>query len=82
MWFSKGEGGPFGEKKVEFPKGRVWTMLTPLFHICDDKKCSIQVFLPKSILKIKIHLTQNVGKVWISRKKLPGLFGATFGMFP
>ena len=34
------------------------------------------------ILKIKIHSAQNVGKVWISRKKtFPAPFGATPGHF-
>ena len=34
------------------------------------------------ILKIKIRVAQNVGKVWISRKKqLPALFGAIPGNF-
>ena len=34
------------------------------------------------ILKIQIRSVQNVGKVWISRKKiLPALFGAIWGIF-
>ena len=34
------------------------------------------------ILKIKIHVAQNVGKVWISRKKnLPAPFGASQAIF-
>ena len=34
------------------------------------------------ILKIRIHVAQNVGKVWISRKKnLPAPFGAIPGNF-
>ena len=34
------------------------------------------------ILKTQIHSAQNVGKVWISRKKiLPALFGAIWGHF-
>ena len=39
--------------------------------------------IPKiKILKIKIRVAQNVGKVWISRKKqLPALFGAIPGHF-
>ena len=35
-----------------------------------------------TILKIKIRVAQNVGKVWISRKKnLPAPFGAIPGNF-
>ena len=39
--------------------------------------------IPKmKILKIKIRVAQNVGKVWISRKKqLPASFGAISGNF-
>ena len=40
-------------------------------------KCGVQKMEKIKILKIQIRSAQNVGKVWISRKKiLPALFGA------
>ena len=49
------------------------------FHFLDPKFLDFQVprYLKSENLKIEIHSAQNVGKVWISRKKiLPAPFGA------
>ena len=45
-------------------------------------KFGIQKIKKIKVLKIQIRSAQNVGKVWISRKKiLPALFGAILGHF-
>ena len=45
-------------------------------------KFGVQKMKKIKILKIQIRSAQNVGKVWISRKKiLPALFGAIWGHF-
>ena len=45
-------------------------------------KFGVQKMEKIKILKIQIRSAQNVGKVWISRKKiLPTLFGAIWGHF-
>ena len=43
------------------------------------QKFGIQKISKMKILKIQIHVAQNVGKVWISRKKT---FPAPFGALP
>ena len=46
------------------------------------QKFGVQKIKKIKILKIQIRSAQNVGKVWISRKKiLPALFGAIPGYF-
>ena len=41
------------------------------------RKFGVQKIKKRKLLKIQIRSAQNVGKVWISRKKtLPALFGA------
>ena len=66
-------GGP----KLPKPGPSGWAQAGPKPEIWDPTK------IPKiKILKIKIRSAQNVGKVWISRKKnLPAPFGALPGNF-
>ena len=54
-----------------------WKSGNPDFWDLEIQKFGIQKMKKSKILKIQIRSAQNVGKVWISRKKiLPALFGA------
>ena len=47
-----------------------------------SQKFGIQKIQKIKILKIKIHVAQNVGEVWIGRKKIPlAPFGVTWALF-
>ena len=47
------------------------------FGDLEMQKCGVQKMKKIKVLKNQIRSAQNVGKVWISRKKiLPALFGA------
>ena len=59
------------------PKARFWKS-----GDLEIQKFGIQQIKKIKSLKIQIRSAQNVGKVWISRKKiLPALFGAILGHF-
>ena len=64
-----------GVKSVDFSivNVDVWNL--------DMRKFGIKKHLKMHFLKIKIHVTRNVGKVWIGRKRnLPAPFGVIFSM--
>ena len=59
-----------------------WKSGNPDFWDLEIQKFGVQKMKKIKILKIKIRSAQNVGKAWISRKKIIlALFGAIWGHF-
>ena len=70
--------GEIGKSRFwEVGKSRIWGPGNPEFWDLEIQNFGIQKMKKIKVLKNQIHSAQNVGKVWISRKKiLPAPFGA------